>query len=274
MTTTEAWTVDGVNLTDLTYDLTTFDGMDSSTPAVGNNMAFAQTHGQKWVPKYFDQAVKVLNMYVSTKDGSGVEGIGIDGKRENFDANLDKLMLLFTRRRKLLNVHRTLSDGSVRQANCEVVSVIAPSTVGLAAGMISVELIIPSGFWSDVSSSTLVTTAPASNVTVTGAAKSTAPITDAVFAITGPITNPKVTDVETGSYFQYAGSVASGVTMTVTNSTMTVTNGNADLITHIGNVNWLTLYPNITSGVVLSFSGSGTSGATSLAVTGKNRFVR
>lgn len=272
--TTESWVVDGVNLSSLAYDIMTFDGMDNTPPAVGNNMQFAQTHGQKWVPKYFDQAVKTLSMFVSTKDSGGVDGTTIDTMRLNYDANLDKLVLLFGRRRKLLNVVRTLSSGAIRQADCEVVSVIAPNLRGLAAGAITVELLVPSGFWADQNSSTLLTTVPASNVTVTGAATATAPMADLTFAITGPITNPQVTDVETGSYFNYAGTVPGGTTMTVKNSDMTVTNGNADLITHIGNVNWLTLYPNISAGTVVSFTGTGTTGATSLAITGKRKFLR
>lgn len=273
--TTESWVVDGVNLTDFGYDIMTFDGLDDGPPVVGNNIAYPQSHGQRFVPKYFDQSVKTIQMLVRTVNGStGVDGATLDAMRQNYDANLDKLSLLFGRRRKLLNVVRTLSDGSVRQADCEVISSIIPTTVGRAASKIQISLNVPSGFWADQASSTLLTTAPASNVTLSGAAGGTAPITDAVFAITGPITNPKVTDVETGSYFQYAGTVADSSTMTVTNSNMTVTNGNADVMTHIGNNNWLTLYPSITNGYQLSFSGTGTTGATSLTVTGKRKFLR
>lgn len=273
---TESWTVDGVNLSTVAYDITSRDGMDTVPAVTGSNVSANQSHGERWVRKFYTAARKTLIMWVSSKDRTtGLEGTTLDEKRKNLDANIDYLTLLFSRRNKLLTVQRTLSDGTVRVAKAEVVTAIDPVTVGLAHGKFSVELYIPEGFWRDAASSTLLSSAPGSNLVVTGAVGATAPMQDLQFVITGPATNPRITDVESGSYFQYNGTISAGNTLTVNNSTMTISGSGVSLgnMVHVGETNWVTLYPSI-AGVLLSFSASSTSGATKVDVIGKRAFLR
>jgi hypothetical protein len=275
---TETWVVDGVNLTDLAYDIVTFDGLDDTPPVDGGNIPFAQSHGEIWVPKYYRAAQKQIVMYVSSKNNStGVQPSDIDSQRANVDMNLDRLVSLFMRRRKLLTVVRTLSSGQVRQAFCECTASIAPNTIGLADSKISVVLTLPSGFWEDQSSGTMLSSAPGTNLVVSGAANATAPMTDLTYAITGPATNPKVVDVESGSYFQYNGVIAAGTTMTI-NPDMTVTNGTLANMVHVGDVNWLTLHPVVDITAVtksqVTFTASSTTAATRLTITGKRKYLR
>jgi hypothetical protein len=271
---TESWVVDGIDLSTLAYDITSRDGMDTVPAVTGSNVAANQTHGERWVRKYYTAARKSLIMWVSSRDkNTGIEGVGLDEKRKNLDANIDYLTLLFGRRNKLLNVVRTLSDGTVRVAQAEVVASIDPVLQGLSHAKFSVELYIPSGFWRDAAETTLLSSAPGSNLVVTGAATATAPMQDLEYRITGPVTNPRVRDVESGSYFQYNGTVAALNTLYVHNSTMTIENGTLANMTHVGETNWVTLYPSI-DGVLVSFTGSGTTGATKLDVVGKKAFLR
>lgn len=271
---TESWVVDGVDLSTVAYDITSRDGMDTVPAVVGSNVSANQAHGERWVRKFYAAARKTLIMWVSSKDRTtGLDGTNLDERRKNLDANIDYLTLLFGRRNKLLNVVRTLSDGTIRVAQAEVVASIDPVLVGLSHAKFSVELYIPEGFWRDQAASTLLSSAPGSNLVVTGAAGATAPMQDLEYRITGPATNPKITDVESGSYFQYNGTVAAATTLYVHNSTMTVENGTLANMVHVGETNWVTLYPSI-SGVLLSFTASGTTGATLLEVVGKKAFLR
>ena len=50
-------------------------------------------------------------------------------------------------------------------------------------------------------------------------------------------------------------------------------NGTLANMVHVGETNWVTLYPSI-NGVLLSFTASGTTGATKLDVVGKKAFLR
>lgn len=274
MTTTEIWTVDGVSLSSLAYDITTRDGMDTVPAVVGSNVNYSQYHGERWVRKYFAASRKTLTMWVGARDPiTGVPGANLNAKRQLVDTNIDYLTLLFSRRNKLLDVRRTLSSGAVRQASCEVVATIDPITAGLSDAKFAVELYVPGVFWRDVSSSTLASITPGSSQLPAGLQAATAPMVDLEYRITGPITNPRVTDVESGSYFQYNGVVSSGTTLIVTNTTMGITNGTLSNMTHFGEVNWLTMYPSI-AGVLVSFTGSSTTGATLLQILGKKAFLR
>lgn len=271
---TEEWVVDGVNLSSLAYDITSRDGMDTVPALVGSNVSYAQSHGEKWVRKFYGPARKSLIMWVSPRDRiTGVMGATLDDKRKNLDANIDYLTRLFGRRNSLLDVQRTLSDGTVRQADAEVVVAIDPVTVGLTDAKFGVELYIPSGFWHDLSSSTLEDLAVGSNQVLAGLAAATAPMTDLEFHIVGPATNPKVVDLESGSYFQYNDVVADGSTLVVKNTTMNITGGTLSKMVHDGETNWLTLYPTI-SGVKIDFTASSTTASTRLQIVGRKAFLR
>ncbi|GAA2554905.1 hypothetical protein GCM10010423_65100 [Streptomyces levis] len=272
----EFWYVDGFNLSTVAYDIVTRDGLDSTPAVVGENVAYNQQHGERWVRKYFGPARKQLTMWIGSKNiSTGLNGADLDEQRRNLDDNIDFLTRLFSRRNKLLSVKRELSDGTTRVAQAEVVMTMDPVLLGLANAKMGVELLIPSGFWRDESSSTLADDiAPGSNIVLSGLAKASAPMTDLIFNVTGPITNPRVTDVESGSWVQYNGAIGSGSTLSIINSTMDITGGTLANMTHAGEVNWLTLYPNAVNGVRVTFSGSGTTGATKLQVVGKKAFIR
>jgi len=272
----EFWFVDGFNLSTVAYDIVTRDGLDGTPAVVGGNVSYNQQHGERWVRKYFGPARKQLTIFVSSKDiNTGFEGANLDAQRANLDENLDFLTRLFARRNKLLTVRRDMSDGTSRTASAEVVMTMDPVQIGIANAKMGVELYIPSGFWRDASSSTLADNiAPGTNIVLSNLANATAPMTDLTFNVTGPITNPRVTDVESGSWVQYNGAIGGGSTLSIINSSMTITGGTLGNMTHAGEVNWLTLYPTATNGVRVSFSGSGTSGATKLQVVGKQAFLR
>lgn len=291
----ESWTVDGVGLTNLVsgvtvWDMRTWQGLDhipgvnisgsGSGSSGGTNGMFqlAQTHGEYWYPQYYTAVTNLLTMYVSSNNPStGAAPTSVDQGRQFFDQNLDTLSLLFSRRRNLSRVVRNLSSGASRLALCTIDSTIEPQLIPVTSAMITVELTIPDGFWRDTTDTTLLATfAPGTGNVLTGA---TAPMNDLEFDITGPITNPRVTDNESGNWFQYNGTVPGGDVLKVFNATMNISGtGFSPALSnmqHAGDSNWLTLYPTAANnGPNITFSGSATTGATNLAIVGHKKYLR
>lgn len=290
---TETWTVDGFPLSTVAYDIRTWNGLDhipgvnvsgsGSGTSGGTNGMFqmAQTHGEFWYPQYYTAATKLLTMFVSSNDpNTGAPPVSIDQGRQNFDKNLDTLSRLFGRRRNLLSVVRNMSDGTSRAALCSVMSVIEPQLIPITSAQITVELAIPDGFWRDATDTTLATLAAAFSGRVTALDAATAPMNDLQFNITGPVTNPRVTDNESGSWVQYTGTVAAGKTLVVHNANLGIDDGGSGWapvlanMVHSGDSNWLTLYPTAAGGVNITFGGSSTTGATQLLLVGHKKFLR
>jgi hypothetical protein len=297
---TETWTWDGVSMSNYVggskiWDVRTWQGLDnivgvnisgsSSGASSGTNGMFqlAQTHGEFWFPQFFTANTKLMTLHVTTNNMStGAAGGSIDGMRQNLDQNLDYLTQLWQRRRNLANVVRNRSDGTSRLALVSVDSVIVPELVPITDYLVTVELTMPDPFWRDATDAALaIGIAPAFSGVVTGLAAATAPMQDLQFNITGPATNPRITDNESGSWCQYTGSVAAGKTLVMHNTNMTVDDGGSGWtpalsnMSHAGDSNWLTLNPSIPlGGVSVAFSASGTSGATALEIYGHKKYMR
>lgn len=295
---TETWTWDGVAMSNYVngnkiWDIRTWQGLDNivgvnvsgtaNGTSSGTNGMFqlAQTHGEFWFPQYFTANTKLMTLHVTTNNQStGAYPTSIDNARQNFDQNLDSLTQLFQRRRNLATVLRNRSDGTVRQAMVSVDSVIVPTLVPITDALLTVELTMPDPFWKDTADSALASgIAPGFSGVVSGLAAATAPMQDLQFIVTGPITNPRITDNESGSWCQYTGTVGAGDTLTIVNSNMSVsgTGFTPALInmTHAGDSNWLTLNPSVPlGGVSIAFSGSSTTGATALEIYGRRKYMR
>jgi hypothetical protein len=295
---TETWTWDGVALSNYVagnkiWDIRTWQGLDdiagvnvsgsSGGATTGTNGMFqlAQSHGEFWFPQYFTAATKLLTMHVTTNNQStGAYPTSVDNARQNFDLNLESLTQLFQRRRNLATVLRNRSDGTTRQALVTVDSVIVPTLVPVTDALITVEMTMPDPFWRDTSDTALASgIAPGFSGLVSGLAAATAPMQDLQFIVTGPVVNPRITDNESGSWCQYTGTVPASDTLTIVNSTMSVsgTGFSPSLInmTHAGDSNWLTLNPSVPlGGVSVAFSGSSTTGATALEIYGRKKYMR
>ena len=278
----ESWTVDGQNLSRYAFDIQTYDGLDVTPDLKGDDIDVPQRHGLILGTRYFTEAHKAVSMVVSPADSNtGVVPSNLNDQRANLSANLDTLLKIFYRR-KLLNVVRTLPDGSQRTAQCKTVAGVQPVNLGLSSAQVSFDLMLPYSFWRDVNN-----IVQAKLVGATGAQlhfdqfdAATGPMSDLVYTIQGPITNPKITDLETGAWVQFTGAaLAAGNTLAFDAWAMTVTGGGGfatpalSTITHAGDPRWLTAVPSI-DGIVLQVDGGGITAATQLTVTGKRAFLR
>lgn len=294
---TETWVYDGWNLSDYVSgakisDIRTWQGLDhvsgvnvsgNTTGTSGTNGMFqlAQTHGEFWYPQFYTAATRLMTMHVSSNNPStGAAPTTVDQARQNFDTNFDFLTRLFARRRNLSSLVKTMSNGTQRLGLITVASVIEPTLVPITDALITVELTFPDPFWRDATDYTIASAiAPGFNGPVSNMQSATAPMNDLQFVITGPITNPRVTDNESGHWVQYTGTVAAGNTLTLTNTNMGVSGTGftptlANVV-HAGDTNWLTLYPTYSlGGVSIQFTGTSTTGATALAINGHLKYMR
>jgi hypothetical protein len=156
----------------------------------------------------------VLDMWVSGTDEDGVTPVD---DYALYRANLDKLLLMFNVRHRLLDVRQTVQNTNPysRQALCEVMTVIDPSMLAgspYTAQMV-VELNIPGAFWFDIADTTYDSGAAyvsGTIMTLTSLLGSTAPMVDMYLVVDGPANSPKVYDNRSGHWVQYNGNLPSG----------------------------------------------------------------
>lgn len=266
----ESWSVDGYNLSSLAHDIQTYDGLDDFPDVNVEDIDKPQDHGVMPGIPYFGAARKAVKMNINTTRANGTTGATEDARRGIFYENLDILTRVFYRR-QLLDVQRTLPDGTVRRAYCRTITGIKPTTLGLSAGSVTFDLQVPAGFWEDVNTITSAQYAAGTAFAVTEFAAATAPLNELEFDIIGPYTNPRITDPETGAYVQLNATTTGSGAVTLKNKDQTVVGASLSAVTHQGDSKWLTLYPSPT-GVLVTFAG-GDAGAR-LVVRGKRRYLR
>lgn len=204
-------TVDGVRLDTLAWNITKI-----SRAAAARRSADAAVPGRDGVIPSLNDDLEAgsfgLEMFVMGTDADGA--VPVAGKRDTLRANLDELIHLFGKRHALLDVRETVAAGVERRAWAKVQDAIQPdvNTVG-SSGMFTVGLVLPYGVWEDVATADWNGTLGAASGTVqevTTLQGATERITDAVVLVTGPITNPRVTDQATGAYVQLNTALAAG----------------------------------------------------------------
>lgn len=277
-TTTETLTVDGVNLKTLATNVESLAATLRSAGRRGANAIVAGRDGSLYTPyKPVENGIFTLPMWIAPCDVD--EGIpGGSNARKEFYKNLDMITALFDKDYGLLDVRHTLPDGTIRQAMCDVLTSIDFTTQGVnPIAKFVVELINTDSFWKDVT----LTNANSSliNSPWTWATGGTAPVNDAVYTVTGPITNPRVTDEVSGAYLQYGGTVAGGQTLVMNASNFNIT-GTGGLVPNFGVIVYnrtggrlMRLTPSRTALLYrVRLTGSGTSGATNLAISGYKKY--
>jgi hypothetical protein len=172
-------------------------------------------------------------------------------------------------------------QGGGRRAWCEVVDAIDMSSMaGGTRAEFNVDMVIPSAFWEDLSTSNMVFTLPSISgyeQTLHALASATAPIDDAVITlnVSGTVTDLTVTDVASNAQIVISGTLPSKVV--IDNSTFKVKDGTgASIISTVTRKNSNGLLPlnpvSSTEAPKLRFEGTG-AGSIQLEVSAKRRYL-
>lgn len=234
-----------------------------------------------------------LSMWVIGTDTSGLIPAGTP--MAQCRANVDTLSFLFRKRHALIQVAEVVDNvGTQRMFYGKVVDAISPTIAAGGVGKFQVNIKVPDGMWQDMSTSDWTQTGVVSGTPyeVTTMLGATEHIADSTILVTGPATNPQVTDYGSAAYMRYNGVLAAGASWRVNNATWatrfgagltlssadtTGTDAQATTVSGGGKSQFLRLVPTILTGnrrVQLSLTGTGFTGATALSVRARRKYAQ
>jgi hypothetical protein len=160
-----------------------------------------------------------LTMWLLGCDQDGIIPTTGTARRNLFNTNFDNLQRVLFRDTGLLNFVQKRPDGTQRQCFAQMTdSVDITTMMARQRAEFTATFQIPDSFWADMDFVTFTGTPGATlprNFQLTPLAGMTAPVPDAMITVIGPITSPKVTEVETGAWIQYNGTLAAGETWNI-----------------------------------------------------------
>ncbi len=279
--------IDGVSLRGHGFGAATRSGRYSLPSRRGENLILPGASGSSFAPnKPFDEGVGALALWAvgldTDEDGNVIRPESFNEYRQTFEANIQKLMRLFTRGHRLSTIRAEQADGSIRRAYVEWREWSEPEVqAGGTRAEWAISYSIPDVWWEDEDLTIQKTSASATlpkTMPLTSFTGMTGVLEDAVLEVNGPITNPRITDSETGAWVQYTGSLTGAQVWTVDVGEFTSKIGSASAMantTHAGGYKLLTI-PNCyglsdTPQLVLSGTGGGTT--TRLTVSGRRKWV-
>lgn len=284
--TSEILEIDGVSLRGQGFGAATRSGRYGLPGRRGENLVIAGSSGSRFAAnKPFEDGVGALSVWAigATESlGNIVIPATFQGQRQAFENNMQTLMRLFTRPHKLSTIRAAQADGSIRRALVEWAEWSEPDvSAGGTRAEWAIGYTIPGVWWEDEAVTTQGTTASATlphTLDLTSFSGMTGIIEDAVLKVYGPITNPRITDAETGAWVQYTGTVANGAVWTVDVVAATSMVGASHVIantTHAGGYKLLTI-PNCfgaSNTPRLTLSGSAGGAATRFEVVARRKWV-
>ena len=260
----ERWRWAGVDLDTYARMVTQTSGTDTLPPLRGSDILVPSRVGRLYGSKVHDARRLALTLWVSDMDdtGSSVHPDARTGAR----ANLDTLQGLFVTE-KVGMLERLMPDGTTRTATAEVVTCeIGGNPVGLDGFPMVVDFSLPDPWFYGA-------VAPAS-ITLNANPKAgsydnpgTVPTHRIVFDITGPASNPRITNTTNGWYLEALVNVAAGTHLILDCWAATAENDNLNAIgsvRHSGGALWFRLEPGVNN---LSVSGTSLGGDLTITAT-------
>lgn len=279
--------IDGLSLRGMGFGAATRTGRYSLPARRGENTVLPGSSGALFAPnKPYEEGVGALALWAigATTDSNGrlVIPNTFALQRAAFEENMNKIMRLFTRGHKLSLIRAAQPDGTVRRAYVEWREWSEPEVqAGGTRAEWAIAYTIPTTWWEDEAVTTQSTGANATLPKVldmTSFSGMTGVIEDAVITVAGPISTPRVTDLETGAYVQYGGTVPNGQTWVVDCAAVTSKVNGVSVMsdtTHVGGYKLLSI-PNcygVNDRPSLRLSGGGSGLATNLTVSARKKWV-
>ena len=283
VTTDEVIVVNGLCLNTMAWNVTSKTGRFTVPVSRGEDITVPSATGRTFVPnKPLDAGLFTLSMFVL---GCLPDGTIPPDNQSEFVKNFEQILRQCFNPHAPLTIYNWKPNGSVRMAKGTLIgadNAIDPTMyMGGARGEMVLPFEILSGVWSDFFTTSIQGTPSASwsnqTLSLTPLADGTAYIEDAVITVTGPITNPVVSNSVTNTSVTLTGSVPAGQTWTIDCGAWTsVVNGSSVLqnTTHSGHSRFLLIDAGSLSGPPsVTLSGSGTTTATNLSITAARKHL-
>lgn len=278
----EPWTADGVQLNTYAYNISAFTlgtpGLRGSTTRLPMRSGSMPRYNRSYEPGLFG-----LSMWILGCNADGTIPSTWTAQRAVFETNRSLLMSMLCKQSSTILFTKTLHDGTVIRSRALPTpdSVEMATQMAMLRGEFTLTYELVDSFWEEETQRTVNATAGATLpkvVELTNYEGSTAPLEDALITVNGPITNPKVTDTESGSWVQYTGTVSLGATWTLDSGAFTSKVGAADVranTSHGGHARFIYIPPRngLGSVPVVTLTGSGGGSATQVTVAFRRKFL-
>jgi hypothetical protein len=192
------WYFDETSLSDLDIaggrEISDLSSTFDLPPMRGDNPTLPLREGRLYVPKYYDQRVIALGMWVSGRTA------------EELDAQMDDLKALLAGGQKLLK--RVDSTTATRQGYAEVTGGLGFQKINPHSGKLVVSFLLADPFLYDSVATVVEEDVTASPLEFDFIHPGSAPARKAVIILTGPLDQPKLTNTTNGTWVQYLGTLA------------------------------------------------------------------
>ena len=239
----QTWQFNGVSLNSKAWSVIEVpEGL--GTPGLrGNNIQVPFQNGKRWIKKRYEERIVMLLMWVRGLDS--LTGKLPSGKSENdvLYENIDYLSSVFGKQGQYV-LKRILPDGTVREAVAEVYRPVTFGKTQTGYAKFAVEFMLSDPFF--YAPLPTVETKAVASLTQEWSHENpgTAPVTDAVITLTGPMESPKLEFLDTDVWLQYQGTIASGESVVVSTGDFKCTKGETNMLSaikHGGDAYWLLL---------------------------------
>ena len=228
----ENWTFNGVSLSlRAKWDVEAVIEGIGIPKYQGNDLRVPFQHGNRWIKKRFDSRKVVLSMWIKGTD------------RADLDDNIDAFLTAIGKP-GLHPLSRTLRSGETRLAQAELCSEIQFVRKNPGYAKFALELELPDPFFYGTTKTTDARTVSSSPLVWTYMNAGSAPATDMVITLEGPLSNPVLRNRSNGIWIQYVGSIANGKALVLDTKHFTCMQGEDNMISivkHGGDAYWMIL---------------------------------
>lgn len=199
----------------------------------GDNLQIPFQHGNRWMKKRFDRRKVVLSMWIRGTS------------RSDLDSNIE-LFLKGIGRSGLHTLSRTMRSGEIRETQAEIASEINFVIKNPSYAKFALEFEIPETFFYGTKKEIVSKTISLAETSWTVTNDGTAPITDMIITLEGPLGSPRIENTASDIWVQYQGVIATGETVVMNTNDFTCLKGTENHISgikHGGDAYWMTLEP-------------------------------
>lgn len=222
------FTINGTDIRNLAYNISTVNGWDVWPGKRRARTIVADRHGVWPDPaQMYNDRMFSLDMVVLPQSVTGAV-THPQGAHGHLQDNIDTLLALF-HSDSLLDLRRTMPDGTTRQLYAEVIDAFTIAGGPLVRRFTAI-LRAPWPFWAELPAETDTEAVSAASHPYTIAVGGNVPVADPVirFTATAAVTNPRLTVDDTGRYLEYTGvlAITDWVEFDLAARTVTMKNGN------------------------------------------------